>query len=383
MRSAFAAATCGGGAGGALHWRLARQSVPFPNDNAGVFMSEQLIESRRDLGVSRDTLHAMYYYMRLARSLEEQLVALFRQTKVIGGLYRSLGQEGESVGTSLALDFSSGDVLSPLIRNMGAMLVAGAKPVEIFRQYMAKGNAPSRGRDLNIHFQDLNGRGFMGPISPLGDMVPVMAGVVMAKRMQKKNSVGMVYIGDGASSTGAFSEGMNFAAVQKLPLVVVIENNGWAYSTPTSKQTAAKRLADKAYAFGCYGETVDGNDTIACYHAARRAVDRARNGEGVTLLEVVTFRMKGHAEHDDQSYVPKEMIEEWAQKDPLQRFEREVLSAGAMADDDFRQIEERIKSELSAARDEAEASPMPLPEEAQYGVYAGDGYWGNPPLCEK
>ena len=345
-------------------------------------MTEQVLEPRTDLGLPRERLLDMYYYMRLARSLEEQIVALFRQTKVIGGIYRSLGQEGESVGTSLALDFTQGDVLSPLIRNIGAILVAGAKPVEIFRQYMAKGTAPSRGRDLNIHFQDLNGRGFMGPISPLGDMIPIMAGVVMAKKMQKRPCVGMVYIGDGASSTGAFAEGMNFAAVKKLPLVVVIENNGWAYSTPTYMQTAAKTLADKAYAYGCFGETVDGNDTIACYKAAQKAVERARNGEGVTLLEVVTFRMKGHAEHDDQSYVPKEQIAEWAAKDPLARFEREVLASGLIKKEDLAPIDERIKRELSQARDEAEASPMPLGEEAQYGVYADD-YWNNPPLCEK
>jgi len=337
-------------------------------------MTEQ-VHSPVDLGVSREQLLDMYYYLRLARSLEEQLVALFRQTKVIGGIYRCLGQEGESVGTAFALDFQRGDVLSPLIRNMGAILRAGAKPVEIFRQYMAKGDGPTRGRDLNIHFQDLNGRGFMGPISPLGDMVPVMAGVVLAKRMQKKDSVGMVYIGDGASSTGAFSEGMNFASVMKLPLVVVIENNGWAYSTPTYKQTAAKTLADKAYAFGCTGETVDGNDTFACYHAAKRAVDRARAGEGVTLLEVITFRMKGHAEHDDQSYVPPEMIEEWRDRDPIDRFERDALASGLATADDFKSAQERIKSELSAARDEAEASPMPAGEEAQYGVYHGDGFW--------
>lgn len=322
----------------------------------------------------------MYYYLWLARSLEEQIVALFRQSKVVGGIYRSLGQEGESVGTALALDFKRGDVLSPLIRNIGAILVAGARPVEIFQQYMAKGTGPSRGRELNIHFQDLNGRGFMGPISPLGDMIPVMAGVVLARRMQKRDSVAMAYIGDGGSSTGAFNEGMNFAAVQKLPMVVVIEDNRWAYSTPTHKQTAAKTLADKAYAYGCRGVTVDGNDTFACYRAAREAVDAARRGEGVTLLEVKTFRMKGHAEHDDQSYVDRGLIEEWGRRDPLVRFEADAKHAGLMRDEDFESIRQRVRSELSAARDEAEASPMPLGQEAQHGVFADDGYWENPPL---
>jgi TPP-dependent pyruvate/acetoin dehydrogenase alpha subunit len=345
-------------------------------------LSEVSVQSGRDLGMSKEQLLDMYYYLRLARSLEEQVVALFRQSKVIGGVYRSLGQEGESVGTALALDFSRGDVISPLIRNIGSILVAGARPVEIFQQYMARGTGPSRGRDLNIHIQDLNGRGFMGPISPLGDMIPVMAGVVLGKRMQKQNAVAMAYIGDGGSSTGAFSEGMNFASVMKLPLVVVIEDNGWAYSTPTSRQTAVRTLADKAVGFGCHGETVDGNDAIACFHAATRAVERARNGEGVTLLEVKTFRIKGHAEHDDQSYVPKEMIDEWLAKDPIERFIRDVTEAGGISREEIDQIDQRVRHELSTARDEAENSPMSLPEEAALGVYAGDGYWENPPLCE-
>lgn len=345
-------------------------------------MSDSPDNVHPELGVSRDQALGMYYHLRLARSLEEQIVSLFRQSKVIGGIYRSLGQEGESVGTAYALDFSRGDVLSPLIRNSGSILVAGAKPVEIFRQYMARGNGPSRGRDLNIHIQDLNGRGFMGPVSPLGDMIPVMAGVVMAKRMQGKDSVAMAYIGDGGSSTGAFSEGMNFAAVKKLPLIVVIEDNQWAYSTPTHQQTAAKTLADKAYAFGCRGVTVDGNDTFACYRAAREAVQLARMGEGVTLLEVKTFRIKGHAEHDDQSYVAKEVIEEWMTKDPVDRFERDARDAGLLRDEDYQAIQQRVRSELSAARDEAEASPVPLGEEAQLGVFADDGYWNAPPLSE-
>jgi pyruvate dehydrogenase E1 component alpha subunit/2-oxoisovalerate dehydrogenase E1 component alpha subunit len=202
-----------------------------------------------------------------------------------------------------------------------------------------------------------------------------MAGVVLAGRMQKRDVVGMVYIGDGASSTGAFSEGMNFAAVQKLPLVVVIEDNGYAYSTPTYKQTRARTLADKAYAFGCFGETVDGNDTVACYHAARRAVDRARAGEGVTLLEVKTFRMKGHAEHDNQAYVPQELLDEWRARDPIERFEREMTTAGILEQHDYDSTIARIRQELDEAVDEAEKSPMPRPEEALLGVYHGDGYW--------
>jgi TPP-dependent pyruvate/acetoin dehydrogenase alpha subunit len=332
-------------------------------------------------GLSAARLSGIYYYMRLTRSLEERLVRLFRQSKVIGGLYRSLGQEGESVASAMTLDFSRGDLVTPLIRNMGAMLVAGARPVEIFRQYMAKGNGPTRGRDLNLHFTDLE-RGFIGPISLLGDMIPVMAGALLARRMEGRDSAGMAYIGDGGSSTGAFAEGMNFAAVQRLPLVVVAEDNGFAYSTPVARQTAAATLADKAMAFGCRGETVDGNDVFAFDEAAWRAVDRARAGEGVTLLEVKTFRMRGHAEHDNQSYVAKELIEQWSARDPIVRFEERVVAAGAMTRSDFDEIAGRIEKELDAASAEAERSPMPLPHEAALGVWAGDGYWENPPLCE-
>jgi pyruvate dehydrogenase E1 component alpha subunit/2-oxoisovalerate dehydrogenase E1 component alpha subunit len=316
----------------------------------------------------------MAYHMRLTRSLEERIVSLFRQSKVIGGIYRSLGQEGESVATASALDFTRGDIVSPLIRNMGSLIVAGAKPVEILRQYMARGNSPTRGRDLNIHIKDFS-RGFMGPVSPLGAMIPVMAGVTMAGRMQGKEMVGMVHIGDGGSSTGAFAEGLNFAAVKKLPLVIVLENNGYAYSTPTSAQSAVLRYADRALGVGCHGVTVDGNDVLATHDAARTAVDRARAGEGVTLLEVVTFRMRGHAEHDNQSYVPKGLLEEWSAKDPIGRFERTLLESGSISIAEIDAIQQRIRNELDQAVEEAEASPMPDPGEAARGVYHGDGFW--------
>lgn len=262
----------------------------------------------------------LYYWMRLTRTLEERLVALYRQTKVVGGLFRSLGQEADAVGSAFALERR--DILSPLIRNLGAMLVKGATTVEILKQYMAKADSPTRGRELNIHFGDTD-RGFIGQISPLGDMVPVMAGVTMTFKLRQQDRVGLVYVGDGATSTGAFHEGINFAAVQRLPLVVIVENNGYAYSTPTSKQTAAAQFVDKAIGYGVYGEQVDGNDVLAVYDCTKRAVDRARAGEGVSLLEFMTYRRKGHAEHDNQSYVPAGEIERWAEEnDPIDRFVR-------------------------------------------------------------
>jgi len=328
-------------------------------------------------GLSKDQLLEIDYYLRLTRTLEERLVALFRQAKVIGGLYRSLGQEGESVAAAYALDYKQGDVVQPLIRNIGSILVAGAKPADIIRQYMAKGDGPTRGRELNIHFGHPARDGFIGQISMLGDMIPVMAGIALAGRMQKRNLVTLAFIGDGGSSTGAFWEGFNFAAVQKLPMVIVVENNGYAYSTPTPKQTAAKTLADKALAVGCEGVTVDGNDVLATYGQVKRAVERARSGGGVTLVEVKTFRMKGHAEHDNQGYVPPELIEEWKAKDPLARYEKVLVDLGAATAEDFAKIQERVKREIDVATDEADRSPMPNPEDAGRGLYIEDGYWGE------
>ena len=325
--------------------------------------------------LSRDQLLEIAYYLRLTRTLEERLVALFRQAKVIGGLYRSLGQEGESVAAAYALDYRKGDVVQPLIRNLGAILVAGAKPADIIKQYMAKGDSPTRGRELNIHFGNPATDGFIGQISMLGDMIPVMAGIALAGRMQKRDLVTLAFIGDGGSSTGAFWEGLNFATVQRLPMVVVVENNAYAYSTPTSKQTAAKTLADKAVGVGCEGETIDGNDVLGVYEATRRAVDRARAGGGVTLLEVLTFRVKGHAEHDNQSYVPQEIIDEWRGKDPIERYERALIDEGTATAADFEAIQQRVRREVDTATDEAERSPMPNGSDAVLGLFGGDGYW--------
>ena len=244
----------------------------------------------------------LLYFMHLTRSLEDRLDNLFKQGKIVGGLFRSLGQEGTAVGSAYALDRKQGDILSPLTRDLGALLVIGALPREVFANYLWRATSLSRGRDQNLHITDLN-RGFIGTISPLGSLVSVMNGVVLALRMQKKKSVGMVYIGDGGTSTGAFHEAANFASVQNLPLVIVGENNSYAYTTPTTKQMRILNLADRAKAYGMPSEIVDGNDVVAVYRSAQRAVDRAREGGGPTFIEAKTFRLRGHAAHDNQSYV--------------------------------------------------------------------------------
>ncbi|HEU5186262.1 MAG TPA: thiamine pyrophosphate-dependent dehydrogenase E1 component subunit alpha [Gemmatimonadaceae bacterium] len=306
--------------------------------------------------------------MRLTRSLEERLVNLYRQTKVIGGLFRSLGQEADAVGSAFALERR--DFLSPLIRNLGSMLVKGAQPVEIIRQYMAKGDSPTRGRELNIHYGDLE-RGFIGQISHLGDMVPVMAGVTLSFKLRREARVGLVYAGDGATSTGAFHEGLNFAAVQRCPLVVIVENNGYAYSTPLSKQTAVDELKEKAMAYGIPGVRVDGNDVLAVYDVTKEAVERARRGEGAALIEVVTYRRKGHAEHDNQSYVPAGEIERWEREnDPLDRYLRVLHGELDVPESEIKAVDARVTEEIDTATDIAEASPMPEPTDALVGVYA-------------
>ena len=326
--------------------------------------------------LTREQKLALYYWMRLTRSLEEKLVNLYRQTKVVGGLFRSLGQEADAVGSAFALDKAKGDVLSPLIRNMGAMLVRGAEPTEIVRQYMAKGDSPTRGRELNIHFGGPE-RGFIGQISHLGDMVPVMAGVTLSFKMRREDRVGLVYVGDGATSTGAFHEGINFAAVQRCPLVVIVENNGYAYSTPTWKQTAAASFVDKAIGYGIPGERADGNDVLATYDVTKRAVDRARRGEGVTLIELMTYRRKGHAEHDNQSYVPDGEIDRWEKEnDPIARYVRRLTDDDGVNPAELEAIDARVQFELDAAAEVADQSPMPDPTDALVGVY------DDPPVTE-
>jgi TPP-dependent pyruvate/acetoin dehydrogenase alpha subunit len=318
--------------------------------------------------LSRDQLLDLYYWMRLTRTLEERLVALYRQTKVVGGLFRSLGQEADAVGSAYALE--PRDILSPLIRNLGSMLVKGARPVEILKQYMAKGDSPTRGRELNIHFGDTQ-RGFIGQISPLGDMVPVMAGVTLSFKMRGQDRVGLVYIGDGATSTGAFHEGINFAAVQRCPLVVIVENNGYAYSTPTSKQTAAKTFVDKAAGYGIPGVRADGNDVLATYDVTKAAVDRARRGDGMTLVELMTYRRKGHAEHDNQSYVPSGEIERWEREnDPIDRYIKRLTREFEFEGKHIEEVDKRVRSEVDAATDEAEKSSPPHALDALEGIYA-------------
>lgn len=313
----------------------------------------------------------LLFFMRLTRSLEDRLDNLYKQGKIVGGLFRSLGQEATAVGSAYALDRKQGDMLSPLTRDLGALLVIGALPREVFANYLWRATSLSRGRDQNLHITDLN-RGFIGTVSPLGTLVAVMNGVMLARRMQKKKSVGMVYIGDGGTSTGAFHEAANFAAVQHLPLVIVGENNSYAYTTPTTKQMRILNLADRVKAYGMPSEIIDGNDVLAVYGSAQRAVDRARDGGGPTFIEAKTFRMRGHAAHDNQSYVTKEVLDQWSKRDPIAHLEKGLKESKVAGAGDIEQVNNQVETLLEAELAWAEAQPSPAPEDALGGVYAGD-----------
>jgi pyruvate dehydrogenase E1 component alpha subunit/2-oxoisovalerate dehydrogenase E1 component alpha subunit len=321
-------------------------------------------------GLAREHLLELYYFLRLTRTLEERLAALYRQNKVIGGLYRSLGQEADAVGSAFALK-RPGDMLAPLTRNLGSLLVMGAQPIDFLKQYMAKGTSPTRGREQNLHFADLE-LGFIGQISHLGDMVAVMAGVALSFRLRHEDRVALVYVGDGATSTGAFHEGLNFAAVQQLPLVVIAEYNGYAYSTTPEKQFAVKDLVEKAPAYGIPGVKADGNDVLAVYAVTKEAVERARAGGGVTFIELKTYRRTGHAEHDDQRYVPRDELEWWAtHNDPLDRcVARFTKETGWFAAQDLEEIDARVSRLVDDATDACLDDPLPPGESALGGVFA-------------
>src|SRR5215470_9419607 len=327
----------------------------------------EVLTCTSDTSLKSPQLLELYRYLKLTRLVEERLVNLYRQTKVVGGVFRSLGQEATAVGSAYALQPK--DFITPLIRDLGAVLVKGIRPRDIFAQYMAKAWGPSGGRDLNIHFGDME-RGFIGPISHLGDMIPVMSGILLGARMQKKNIVALAYIGDGGMSTGAFHEGLNFAAVQRLPLIIVAEYNHYAYSTPTSLQTAVRDLAEKASGYGIPAYIVDGNDVVACYEVAKQAADYARRGGGTVLIEAKTYRRKGHAEHDDQRYVAAGEVEWWEKNnDPLDRFERYLLECNLATKEKLEEIDASVLREIDEDCAWAESSPMPEGEQAAYGVF--------------
>ena len=314
----------------------------------------------------------IYRYMLLNRRMETALENLYKQGKVVGGVYFGLGQEACSCASAYALD--KDDWFAPMIRNQGALLVRGFRARDTMMQYMAKEDSPTKGRDGTSHFGDIYERNMVSPISMLGDLIPVLAGVALGARLQGRNVAALTWIGDGGQSTGVTYEGINFAAVQNLGLVLVVESNLWAYSTPSEMQYKVKDLAERAIGYGIPGVIVDGTDACQVYDAVHEAVERAHCGEGATLIEAKMMRMKGHAIHDGAEYVPKPMFEYWKKRDPIARFENYLVNVKKwLTAAENKELIADVEREIDAEREIAVNSPMPKPESALGGVYCEDG----------
>jgi TPP-dependent pyruvate/acetoin dehydrogenase alpha subunit len=328
----------------------------------------------------------LYRYMLLNRKMEQALENLYKQGKVVGGVYFGLGQEGCSCASAYALD--KDDWFAPMIRNQGALLVRGFRARDTMMQYMAKADSPTKGRDGTSHFGDIYERNMVSPISMLGDLIPVLSGVALGARLQGRNIAALTWIGDGGQSTGVTYEGLNFAAVQSLGLVLIVESNLWAYSTPSEMQYRVKDLAERSIAYGIPGLIVDGTDPCQVYDASRDAVERAHRGEGPTLIEAKMMRMKGHAIHDAADYVPRPLFEYWKKRDPIARFENYLVNVKKwLTPTENRELITGVDQEIEREREAAVASPMPAPESALGGVFCEDGChvvkpkYGVPKVC--
>jgi len=320
--------------------------------------------------MSPKTLLEIYYFMRLTRAMEDRTRTLFLQGRVVGGVYTAQGHEATTVGAATML--RDGDCIVPQHRDLGMHLVRGSSPRAVMCQWLARGNSPTLGRDGQMHIGDMH-HGIVPMISMLGESLPVACGVALTMKMRKRSTIVMASCGDGATNTGAFHEALNFASVQKLPIVFVIENNGYAYSTPNSKQFAIQNLSDRALAYGMPGETVDGNDVLAVIEAVGRAVEHVRGGKGPAVVECKTFRVRGHSEADKANYVPRELREEWLAKDPIKRFEAYLTTENILSEADRANIEARVKDVVNDAVTFAEQSPAPDPATVADYAFAPDG----------
>ncbi len=316
-----------------------------------------------------DGLLDLLYYMRLQRAIEDRGIKLYYQGRIPGAYFTGFGHEATVVGAAYAL--GPDDLLAPMHRDLAAYLMRGMTVGQVFAQFLDREGGPTRGRDGNVHMGDPR-RGILPFISHMAASVPVAAGMALACRQRGESRVVLTYFGDGATSTGAWHEGVNFAAVFRLPLVLVLENNQYAYSTPLARQTAAGALVDKAAGYGIPGVAVDGNDVLAVYAASRDAVARARDGGGPTLIECRTMRMRGHSEADTFAYVPAEVLREWAARDPIALFERRLSGDGVLPPEADAAMRARIAREVEAGLEWAEASPEPAPSSVAEGVFASE-----------
>lgn len=321
------------------------------------------------------TLERMLYFLKLTREAEYRLErVLYRQGKIVGGVYVGRGQEAITVGSAIQL--VDGDVVTPTHRDFAAHVIRGLSLKEIFCNWMGRVGGPTRGRDGGPHIGDIR-LGIIAPVSPVGAWCPVACGAAMALKRRGKGNVALTFFGEGTSSRGDIHEAMNWAAVMKLPVVFMCNNNAFAYSTPAEKQYAVESLAVRGPAYGMPGVSVDGNDLLAVYAAAQKALARARAGAGPSLIECRTFRMTGHSAHDAAEYVPEALAKKWSAKDPIARFEKLLLSRRVMTRERIQSLEAAIRKDLDEAIAQAEASPLPDGAEAVKGVYCepGECWW--------
>jgi acetoin:2,6-dichlorophenolindophenol oxidoreductase subunit alpha len=301
------------------------------------------------------------------RRIEERLVRLYHQGKIYGGVYTGMGQE--AMGAALAHAGGPQDLYAPCIRDLSVHVARGETVRQVFCQWLARGNGPTRGRDGNVHFGNMR-NGVFTMISHLGAMIPVLVGGVMARRRQGIDAVGVVFIGDGGTSTGDFHEGVNFAAVYKVPVIVLIENNHYAYSTPTDTQYRCAKLSDRAIGYGIEGYNADGNDAVGLLLQARDLIDDLRRNPRAVLLECDTMRMRGHGEHDDFSYIPKNLLDEYALKDPLLVATNRLVQEKLVAREDIDALDREVQAEIDVAYQQALNDPPPDPGTLMEGVYA-------------
>jgi len=327
------------------------------------------LQEVKEWGLDREDLLGIYRNLLTTRAVEDRGQILYKQGKIPGSFYTGRGNEGSSVAVATAM--GPEDVCAPLHRDMGVHITRGVEPWRIFSNYMARMGGLTHGRDGNVHMADMR-LGVVAMVSHLPATLPVAVGCALAFRIREEQRVAVAWFGDGSSARGDTHEGMNFAAVRQLPVVFICDNNQWAYSTPTYLEYAVEHLADRAAAYGFEGVVVDGTDTLAVYREAKRAIEKAREGGGPTLIESVTLRMEGHAVHDDASYVPKELFEQWAARDPIERYRAWLRENAELTDDEEAEISLQVKKLLNDALQRAEDSPQPDPKSQSLldGVYA-------------
>ncbi|MEA2426756.1 MAG: hypothetical protein QOF37_384 [Thermoleophilaceae bacterium] len=303
-------------------------------------------------------------YMLLMRATEERGLTLYRQGKVPGSYYDGRGQEAIGVGGAFAL--GPMDRACILHRDLGAHLVRGVRPGRVLAQFMGRAGGVTEGREGNMHFGDRE-LGCVGMVSMLPDMMLVACGLALAFQMRDEPRVAMTWFGDGSTANGQWHEAMNTAGIRRLPVVFILENNQFAYSTPNDREFVVDPV-ERAAGYGFAGVKVDGNDVQAVFEAAAEACERARRGGGPTLIEAVTMRMHGHGAHDDMRYVPKELFETWAQRDPIESYEKRLAAGGV----DVEAVRSSVRDELERETEWALAQPMPDPASAGDGVFADD-----------